>query len=114
MFSPLLLRWTLDGLLKNSIYLNVLHDSRNECPNANVLPLPQEKIRWRLVRIKVWIAPQATYSTFSDGLKRNNSMLSFSSQKLTMELTVPPTLPVGRPSTRLDVRSTDFEGLSSL
>lgn len=30
-----------------------------------------------------------------------------------IEFIVPPTLPLGRPSTRLEVKSTDFEGFSS-
>ena len=44
--------------LKNSIYLKIEQESLDLCPNANVLPFPQEKILWRLDRAKVWIEPQ--------------------------------------------------------
>lgn len=109
-FSPLLDRCIFVWELKNSIYLKVLQDSLNWWPSANVLPFPHEKILCKLVRSKEWIAPHAICSTFSCGLNKNNSTLSSSH---IIELTVPPTDPVGIPSTKLEVRSTDFEGFSS-
>jgi len=52
-FSPLLDKCALGGELKNSICLKLLQDSFDEWPNANVLPLPHEKILFKLVRISV-------------------------------------------------------------
>jgi len=48
-----------------SITLKAVSESRVPWPRAKVLPFPQLKTRPRLVRIIVWIAPQATWTIFS-------------------------------------------------
>lgn len=57
--------------LKYSTCLNWLQESLFLWPRAKVLPLPQEKMRWRLDLAKVWIEPHAIWSIRSFSLRRS-------------------------------------------